>query len=181
MVNAFKAILVLCLVILAFAIYPSYRNAVKIDQLTELAAREAMVEFVDTARGKGYIDVRDYKTFRNKLDKTSGVYNVKIEYQKKVLQPNYTNPDDFNTFEETFNVRYDGYYTKQILTTLYPSNTLADDDPSRRFNMYVGDLINVVIEPQGSTLASRLGGALFGGGNALKVDKYGGMVRSEAP
>lgn len=181
MVDALKGIVVAALIVFVFAVYPAYRDSGKIDDLTERAANAALTEFVDTVRSKGYIDVRDYKTFLKKLDSTSGVFDVKMEYYKKVIQPNYDNPTDFNTFKETFNVRYDGYYTKQILDILYPQNSLPDDDESRQFKMHVGDLFNVRIESKGSTIASGIGSFLFHNLNVPIVLKYGGMVRFEAP
>lgn len=181
MVDALKGIVVVALLVIVFAIYPAYRQSEKIDDLTERAANAAVVEFVDTVRAKGYIDVRDYKTLRKKLDNTMGVFDVKMEYYKKVIQPNYDDPTNFNTFKDTFNVWYDGYYTKQILDVLYPQNTLPENDESRQFKMHQGDLFNVRIESQGATISSGIGSFLFRNQNVPIVVKYGGMVRFEAP
>jgi hypothetical protein len=106
-----------------------------------------------------------------------------MEYYKKNLQPLYTNPDDYSTFQNSFSVRYDGYFSKDILEILYPSSgpLLAADDPDRRFTMHVGDLFNVRLESEGTTLASRMRSLLFHSEMIPVNLKYGGMVRSEAP
>ncbi|WP_189021055.1 hypothetical protein, partial [Paenibacillus marchantiophytorum] len=123
---------------------------------------QVITQFVDTVRGKGYVDVRDYNQFLRSLDTSNAVFDVTLERYKKVIEP-YTNPNNFGTFQQTFTVRYDGYFTKEILSTLYPSAQLADDDASRRYTMHVGDICNVRIQSRGITLAGRLRSFLFRG------------------
>ncbi|GGA17740.1 hypothetical protein GCM10008018_72340 [Paenibacillus marchantiophytorum] len=149
--------------------------------MTYQVSDAAITQFVDTVRGKGYVDVRDYNQFLRSLDTSNAVFDVTLERYKKVIEPTYTNPNNFGTFQQTFTVRYDGYFTKEILSTLYPSAQLADDDASRRYTMHVGDLFNVRIQSRGITLAGRLRSFLFRGQAVPIAIKKGGMVRSEAP
>lgn len=167
--------------VLIFGIFPFYQYAKDLDDTTERVAHNALIEFVDTVRGKGYVDVRDYEVFQSKLDDTGTIYDVTLEYYRKVLEPNYTNPYNINTFQGSFEVRYDGYYTNQILKVLYPNNNLPTDAVERRLNMKVGDQFNVRIEPKGTSLAAQISNAIFNVSSGISPDRYGGMVRSEAP
>ncbi|MRN53046.1 hypothetical protein [Paenibacillus monticola] len=181
MADALKGVIVVILLVFAFGVYPAYRQSEVVERNTKLAANAAVVEFVDTVRAKGYVDVNDYRLFLHSLDASYGVFDVQMEYYKKELQPLYINPDDYSTFQDSFSVRYDGYFSKDILDVLYPNSTLSEDNPGRRFTMHVGDLFNVRLESEGTTLASRMRSFLFHS-ELIPVNlKYGGMVRSEAP
>ncbi|WP_128896799.1 hypothetical protein [Longirhabdus pacifica] len=178
MVDAFKAFIVIILLVVSFVVYPAYRTADQTDQTAERVAEAALFTFVDTVRGKGYIEVRDYDIFLKSLDATGQTYDVTLEYYKKKLQPNYNGA----TFQDTFHVRYDGYFTSEILGVLYKNDTTTPvDHPDRKVNMYVGDLFNVRIESTGRTLSSGFKSFLFQTPNIPIVLRYGGMVRSEAP
>ncbi|WP_338554575.1 hypothetical protein [Paenibacillus sp. KS-LC4] len=181
MADALKGIVVVILLVFAFIIYPAYRQSENVEEEIKQRANAATIEFVDTVRSKGYVDLYDYKIFLSSLDASYGVFEVQLEYYKKNLQPNYTDPNDFSTFQNSFNVRYDGYYTKEILNRLYGNSALAEDDPNRRFNMFVGDLFNVRLSLKGTTLASNFRTFLFKSQNVPINIKYGGMVRNEAP
>lgn len=181
MADALKGVIVVILLAFAFGVYPAYRQSEVVERNTKQAANAAVVEFVDTVRAKGYVNVTDYNLFLHSLDASYGVFNVQMEYYKKNLQPLYTNPDDYSTFQNSFSVRYDGYFNKDILDVLYPSISLPEDDPGRRFTMHVGDMFNVRLASEGTTLASRMRALLFHS-EVIPVNmKYGGMVRSEAP
>lgn len=182
MADTLKGLIVVVLLVFAFGIYPAYRQAEVTERNIRMSANAAVEEFVDTVRSKGYIDVRDYKQFLDALDASYGVFDVQLEYYKKKLQPLYATPEDYSTFQNSFSVRYDGYFNKDILKILYPTGSvIAEDHPSRRFNMHTGDLFNVRLESKGSTLASRMRSFLFRSSDIAIHVKYGGMVLSEAP
>jgi hypothetical protein len=183
MADTLKGLIVVVLLVFAFAIYPAYRQSEVTERNIRMAANAAVMEFVDTVRAKGYVDVRDYRQFLDALDASYGVFDIRMEYYKKKLQPLYGNSEDYSTFQNSFSVRYDGYFNKEILSVLYPnSNSIPPDDhPSRRFNMHTGDLFNVRLESKGTTLAARMRSFLFRIEGIPINLKYGGMVRSEAP
>ncbi|MEI2399987.1 MULTISPECIES: hypothetical protein [Paenibacillus] len=183
MADALKGVIIVILLAFVFGVYPAFRQSEVVEKNTKLAANAAMVEFVDTVRAKGYVDVGDYERFLHTLDASYAVFDVQMEYYKKNLEPLYTNPDDYSTFQNSFSVRYDGYFNKDILGVLYPGSaaSLAADAPGRRFTMHVGDLFNVRLESAGTTLASRMRSMLFHSEGIPLNLKYGGMVRSEAP
>lgn len=180
MVDAFKSIVVIILVIIGFIAYPALRIADRSDEISRQAAASAVAEFVDTTRGKGYIAVHDYETLLGKLDGTGIVFDVQLEHYRKTIQPVYTDPHNPTTFENRFTVEYIGVFTKDILDQLYPDTVM--DDEKRRYPMHAGDLLQVRVQSIGTTLGSRLQGMLHGStANIPILASDGGMVRSEAP
>ncbi|GKU78134.1 hypothetical protein [Paenibacillus sp. L3-i20] len=180
MVDAFKSIVVLVLIIIGFIAYPALRIADRSDDISRQAAAAAVTEFVDTTRGKGYIAVSDYETLLGKLNGTGVVFDIQLEHYRKTIQPVYTDPNNTSTFQNRFTVDYIGTFTKDILDKLYPYTVVADEH--RRYKMHAGDLMQVRVESLGSTLGGRLQGMLYGKmADIPLMASYGGMVRSEAP
>jgi hypothetical protein len=182
MVDAFKAIVVLVLLIVGFMIYPAIRVADRTEELAHKAATAAVEEFVDTVRGKGYVEPRDYDILLRKLDGTGMVFDVQLEHYLKTVQPVYVG----GVFQDTFRVEHIGYFALDILEVLYPTDPamllLASDSADRRYKMHAGDLFQARVESKGRTLSSRLRGMLFRSSTDVPiVIAYGGMVRSEAP
>lgn len=181
MPDALKGVFVFLLLIFGFILYPTLRSADLSDRSAEKIAESATQVFVDTARGKGYVDVRDYKVFRDMLDRSGVTFQVTIEHYKRVNQPVYSDPNNPATFQNTFSVNYLGYFNDDILDVLYPGNSVTEDDPSRRYIMHVGDLFNVRLKSKGVTLGSRMYKVLFKRDQLPIIVLQGGMVRDEAP
>ncbi|NEZ44388.1 hypothetical protein [Paenibacillus alvei] len=181
MPDAFKAIIVIILLVICFVVFPAQRQADKAEDTAKSFAKAAIVNFVDDVRSKGYIDVRDYKVLLKSLDATNRVFDIQMEYYKKNIQPNYDNPNDINTFKEDFNVRYDGYFNSTILAKLFPDTLLEEDDPDRYFKMHEGDLFNVRIISKDKSLSDQIKSFIYRSPNVPIADQYGGMIRNEAP
>jgi hypothetical protein len=179
--DSIKFIAVIVLLIVTAVIMPSVRTSERHDNNAETMAIRATQEFVDTTRSKGYIDNRDYTVFTRKLDYTGLVFNVTIEYNKKRYQPLYGDPNDFYSFTDKFEVMYEGYYNEDILNILFPGNGTEQDDPSRRFNMRVGDLISVRVESMGTNVTSVLSRSTSKYPDVPIIYEDGGMIRDEAP
>jgi hypothetical protein len=172
---------VVILLVAGFVIYPAMLVAEKHDKLAEKVADQALIEFVDLSRAKGYVDPRDYDVFIKKIGSSGLLFNVSLEYYKKRFQPNYIDPANFATFQNTFEVLYDGYFTNDILNILYPGTTVAEDSTTRRYKMRVGDYFNVRIVSNEQKVSSIIRGT-FGFGADVPVPlSYGGMVRNESP
>lgn len=181
MPDAFKAIIVIILLVICFVIFPAQRQTDRAEDTAKSFAKAAIVNFVDSVRSKGYIDINDYNVMLKSLDATNYVFDIQMEYYKKNIQPNYENPNDINTFKEDFNVRYDGYFNSTILAKLFPNTPLAEDDPNRRFNMHEGDLFNVRIVSKDKSLSDRIKSFIYRSPSVQIADQYGGMIRNEAP
>ncbi len=187
MVDAFKAIVVLVLIIIGFIVYPAARIADRSDDVARHAASSAVEEFADTVRGKGYIAARDYETLRARLDGTGLVFEVQLEHYRRTIQPVYSDPNNSSTFQNRYTIEYVGSFSKDILDRIYPTPGTFEasrpaDDLVRRYPMHAGDLLQVRVQSRGTTLGSRLQGMLFGQTAEVPIlAAAGGMVRSEAP
>lgn len=180
MVDAFKSVVVLILIIIGFVVYPALRITDRSDEVSRQAAASAVQEFVDTTRGKGYIDVRDYETLLGQLDGTGAVFDVQLEHYSKTIQPYYTDPNSPATFQNRYTIEYIGTFTRDILDKLYPYTVVNEE--LRRYPMHTGDLLQVRVQSKGTTLNSRLQGMVLGSTTHIPIlASYGGMVRSEAP
>lgn len=182
MLNSLRDWVVIILLVAAMVLYPTLRMAEKTDQMAADIATQAMREFVNVTRGKGYIDNRDYTEFQKKLSATGRTFEVSLEYYKKRYQPLYDDPNDFYTFKDSYEVLYDGYYTNTILDVLFPKNSsLPQDSLERRFNMRAGDMINVRIESIDKDPSAMLRGIFLPNQDIPIADRYGGMIVNEAP
>ncbi len=181
MVDAFKAIVVIVLLVIGFMIYPAMRVADRTEELARQAAGSAVEEFVDTVRGKGYVAPIDYNILLRRLDGTGMVFDVQLEHLKKTIQPVYNG----STFTNRFTIEYIGSFTLDILDKVYPdpsSTPIAEDDERRYYGMQAGDLFQVRVQSKGQSLSSRLRNIMFRSGTDIPIMiTYGGMVRSEAP
>lgn len=83
MADALKGVIIVILLAFVFGVYPAFRQSEVVERNTKLAANAAVVEFVDTVRAKGYVDVGDYELFLQSLDASYGVFDVQMEYYKK--------------------------------------------------------------------------------------------------
>lgn len=87
MADALKGVIIVILLAFVFGVYPAFRQSEVVERNTKLAANAAVVEFVDTVRSKGYVDVGDYELFLHSLDASYGVFDVKLEYYKRICNP----------------------------------------------------------------------------------------------
>lgn len=173
--------IVLVLILLALVVEPLGRQSDQAHEDSMNMARASVDNFVETVTSKGYVDNRDYTVFRQELDSTGYVFEVSLEYLKKKYQPLYDDPNNFYTFKENFEVMYDGYYTKDILTKLFPNNGTAENDPSRRYNLRPGDLFVVRINSLSETPGAELSSLILDKADPGKSYSGSGRVRNEAP
>lgn len=182
MFSNFRLTITLVLFIFCVAVYPAIRMAYATDQGSLLVAQQSTREFVEKVKSKGYMDVADYEIYQKNLTATGILFEVTMEYQKKKYQPNYDNPNDFYTFKDTYEVLYEGYFNDSILDKLYPPGaSLGKDDPSRRFNMRVGDFFKVHIESLDADLTSQVQSFFIATAKKTASYSFGGMVLNEAP
>jgi hypothetical protein len=181
MINSLKVGTTLIMFILICIVYPAYTTSRTLDDQGDQTSEGAIHTFVDTIRGKGYVDPTDYTVFIKNLGASGTTYTVSLEYYELTYQPNYTNPYAFGTFQNSFNAVYNGYFTDHILNILFPNNSIPEDDISRRFNMHAGDMFNVRLQPNDIRTSSILAKFFSFGNTARLPHVYGGMIRNEAP
>ncbi|MFD1736219.1 hypothetical protein ACFSCX_06530 [Bacillus salitolerans] len=180
--NTLQKMFAFIIAVLLLYIVPSLFSYLNQDELSEKISYPAVTTFVDSVRNKGYVSPQMYNEFVDEINHGTYVYDVQLLHQSKVYNPVYTDPTNPLTFQGTYNVDYEEYYTKQILEVLFPNNTLPDDDPSRLYKMHVGDFFKVVIKNKNRTNATVVKDFLtFGmtGDPTVIYIPYGGMIHNE--
>ncbi|MGG0821696.1 hypothetical protein ABE099_02375 [Paenibacillus turicensis] len=186
-----KVIAVLIAVVLLFG-YPLYQQAQRQDELTELVVHGAVTEFVDAVRTKGYITPQMYNEFNRKLGATGNQYDVQMEHMHKRYNPLYADPSNpSSTFDNNFDIYFNGHYTEEIMNALFPSDkNSAGRYPTIGTNysgikadpMSVGDFFTVKVKNINRTMATILRDFFTGGNtgsNTTLYIPYGGMIINE--
>ncbi|CAH0121175.1 hypothetical protein PAE9249_03701 [Paenibacillus sp. CECT 9249] len=171
----------LIIAVLLLYIFPISQSFDKQDDISYLIALQSVTGFVDAARDKGYVTPTMYNDLERRLAATGNAFRIEMEHLHKRYYPVYGDPADPRTFEHEFAVDYEGFYTHQIKAILFPDNTLAPDDPARRYLMNAGDFFRVSIVNTNKTNATVMRDFLNNGHTERgTIDiPYGGMVRNE--
>lgn len=172
---AFLSVLLLYMV-------PAGESARRQDDLSRIVVYQSVTKFVDSVRMKGYLSPQMYRDFIHELDVTGNLYEVELEHQHKKYQPNYGDPADAGTFQDSYTVVYDAFFESEILGHLFPEAPLQQEDQSRIYKLTAGDFFQVKIKSQNKTPSLLLFDTLTGsnsGDKAAIVFPYGGMVLNE--
>lgn len=179
--NPIPKILALLLIVVLIFIYPLSKELSQQDDLSYLLVHKATTEFVDAVRDKGYITPQMYEDFVQLIHKTGNLYDISLAHEQKRVVPVYTDPANPSTFQNRYETHYDGQYTSQILSVLFPNNTKPKNDESRKYKLYVGDYFNVVVKNINRTTGDYIRDFI----NLNHTDRhriyipYGGMVLNE--
>ncbi|MER2005895.1 MAG: hypothetical protein ABS939_00465 [Psychrobacillus sp.] len=164
-------------VLLMFYI-PVYQSYQKQDDLTYQVAKQAVTNFVDNVRTKGYITPQMYEDFQREMNIGTYLFRTEVVHEQKVYTPIYT---DNQTFTGQYTVDYDEYYWKQIEKFLFDeSNVIPKEE--RMYKLQQGDFFSVHVENMTKTKSTMLFDFLTGGagGNDIVISiPYGGMVLNE--
>lgn len=157
---------------------PTYQSYQKEEDLVYQVAKQAVTDFVDNVRTKGYITPQMYEDFQMELGIGTTLFRTEMVHEQKVYTPIYT---DTNTFTGQYTVDYDEYYWEQIQKFLFDeTNVIPKKD--RMYKLQQGDFFSVHIENMTKTKSTMLFDFLTGGagGNddAISIP-YGGMVLNE--
>lgn len=181
MPNAISKLFAVLLLVVAIIFVPVYQSYQRQDDLAYQVAYQAVTDFVDNVRMKGYITPKMVEDFESNLELESYLYKTEFVHQKKVYTPIYTDPANPATFTGDYTVQFDEYYNEQIMPHLFDeSNTTPLQD--RHYYLSVGDFFTVKVENMTRTRSSMLFDFLtggFGGDSVEIVIPYGGMVLNE--
>lgn len=118
-----------------FVVYQSYQ---KQDDLAYQVAYQAVNDFVDNVRTKGYISPKMIEDFEAELEIGSYVYDIEYVHEKKVYTPVYEDPTNVATWTGEYVIDYDEYYKNQIFPHLFDeSNSLPKKE--RMYYLSKGD------------------------------------------
>lgn len=170
------------LAVLLLFMYPLYEQARSQDKIANNVIQSAATHFIDSARTKGYVTPLMYEEFNAQLAATGNQYEVEIEHLHKRYFPEYSDPANPATFQNSFSTFYDGFYNEQIIPVLFPADSRQKDDPSRWYTMQVGDYIGIKLKNINRTAATQLWDFLMNDNteeNASILMNYKGMVLNE--
>ncbi|MWV42280.1 hypothetical protein GRF59_01435 [Paenibacillus sp. HJL G12] len=176
-----KFVAVLIAVALMF-VYPSAEAYQKQDDLSRLVVYNALTQFVDAVRNKGYLTPTMYQDFLSEIHATGNDFDVQMEHLHKKYTPVYTDAADPSTFQHDIDVSYAGYYTVDIMSVLFPDQALPKDDELRKYKVNVGDFFKVTVKnvnrTAGTLMMDFVTGSISGNVPVLAYP-YGGMVLNE--
>lgn len=169
------------LLVVAIIFVPVYQSYLKQDDLAEQVAYQAVTDFVDNVRTKGYITPKMVEDFETELELGSYLFKSEFFHEKKVYTPIYTDPTNPASFTGEYVVDFDEYYKAQILPHLFDEDNSTPKN-ERRYEMSTGDFFKVHVENMTRTKSSMLFDLLTGansGDGVTIVIPYGGMILNE--
>ncbi|MBD8523757.1 MULTISPECIES: hypothetical protein [Bacillati] len=182
MVNPVSKIVAILLAIVVMIYLPTYNTFEKEEDLAYLMADQAVSDFTDNVRMKGYITPSMYEDFVQRLHVGSPVlYKIEMTHKHKVYTPVYSDPANINTFTGKYEVQYDEFYQDQILDYLFKNP--AGPNEQRMYKLEKDDFFQVVIENKTKFKSTMLFDFLtFNAGESNTPVIYiprGGMVLNE--
>ena len=181
MSNPLSKIVAALLAVALIVLFPAVQAAERAENMAVLTAYNAMVQFTDAVRNKGYLSAVMYEAFVRELAVSGQVYEVELEHKHKKYHPEYDDPADGDTFQEQFSVIYDSYYTEELLGRLFPDSG-AMDETDRLYKLETGDFFSVALTKRSKSPYQVLVGFLLtssAAGKGAQTLYYGGMVLNE--
>ncbi|MBB3127905.1 hypothetical protein FHS19_002559 [Paenibacillus rhizosphaerae] len=182
MSNAISKFAAVLLTVVVMYIYPAAEASQRQDDLSRIVVYNAVTQFVDAVRNKGYISPVMYRQFLKEMQATGNEFDVQMEHLHKKYHPEYTDAANPGTFQNTFSTVYEGSYTSDIMDRIFPENALPNDDVSRIYKLTAGDFFKVTVKnvnrTPGTVMLDFITGALTGE-TAVIAFLYGGMVINE--
>lgn len=160
---------------------PIYQSYQRQDDLAYQVAYQAVTDFVDNVRTKGYISPQMVEDFESRLNIGSYLFKTEFVHEKKIYTPIYPDLNNPLSFEGEYTVDFDEYYKEQIMPYLFDEpNSIPKRD--RKYLMNTGDFFSVHVENMSRTKSSMLFDFLTGGNSGdgiVIVIPYGGMILNE--
>lgn len=179
--NSISQIFSILLLVIAMIFVPVYHSYQKQDDLAEQEVYQAITNFVDNVRTKGYISTQMIEDFESRLTIGSHMFKAEYTHEKKVYIPVYTDPQNPATFTGEYLVDFDAFYKEQIFPHLFDeSNPIPKRE--RKYLLSTGDFFNVKIENMTRTKSSMMANFLSRGNSDDGVNvviPYGGMILNE--
>lgn len=154
-------ILVLTMLFIVGPVYVSYQT---IDNMIYNEVRAATNEFQKEVRKDGYVDLKTYNNFLNRLNATGKVYDIKLIHTSSLIYPNSSAP-------EGFSIEKIDYGNKDIIPTIYDN---------QKYLMKYGDDFKVQASERVPSYSAMLISLAIGNGNIPRqLWSDGGMVQNQ--
>ncbi|WP_433708990.1 hypothetical protein [Paenibacillus illinoisensis] len=178
--NPFLKVFMVVVALVLIFLWPISSGLNKQDDISEIVVLNAVTQFVDSVRDKGYITPTMYNEFVEQMALTANTYDIQMEHRHKRYDPIY---DDAGVYLGGFNVNYESFYNAQINDKLFPRNSAEKiESPTRVYKLATGDFFSVVVKNTNRTSGTLINDVLTGTINTPNekiVIPYGGMVLNE--
>lgn len=168
-------------VVLLFLV-PAVHTAQREEDLQGMTTYNAVVQFVDAVRNKGYVSSQMYLEFSQQLEQFGIVYDIELEHAHKTYHPEYSDPANADSFQNKYSIYYNTYYTPTILEKLYSESEIDQmrDKVNSLYLLQVGDYFNVKVTRKSASIFDILNqfivGSVYSGQASVE---YGGMILNE--
>lgn len=164
---------------LCLFVMPIMNNWIKMDDLIQTNAQDAVEEFVNKCDCTGKITSESYETLVSALDASGITYDIEIEHEKEIIEPATYDDGSINRNSApiSYLVTTD---TSDILSTIYPEISAGTNEHAEDgiYKMSSGDYLTVTVVSNEATYGGRFM-AVIGMNNGLNskiVAKDSGAV-----
>ena len=145
------------------------------DDISQLSAQNAVVEYVDNIRATGKLSLEGYTKFMETLSATGNSYDV--EFDLRILDENPGKKAAQTDVEKIGENVYYTMYTTQVMEQINPDPNLYPN--GRTLLLKEGDIISVSIKNTNTTIAQLLRNAFYKvtGSDTYQINaSHGGIV-----
>jgi hypothetical protein len=160
MVNGLWKISAFLMIVVLLVIYPVLQMLEIQDDIVQMRLMEDAHYFVQRLKVKGYCDANDYNWLVHRLESLGHMFTVEFEHEKFAFIPNYLDPSDESSFQNTFSTASFKIGHNEIMSHLF-SDSLLTNTAIKKYVFNDGDYFAVVIYNQQRTRAQVLRDALW--------------------
>lgn len=137
-------------------VFPLMSISERNDDIAQMAAQTATVEFVDNVRQTGRITQDNYSSYTQKLAATGNSYEVELEV--KVLDENPGKKTALSSGDKVGENVYYSEYTSQIMERLEQSDIKDDNKTNNtgKVTLKEGDIVSVNVKNTNTTIGQML-------------------------
>jgi len=135
-------------------VFPLMSVSERSDDIAQLAAQTATVEFVDKVSSTGKITSSDYDAFVQALAATGNTYDIELE--AKILDENPGKKVTWAAGNKIGENVYYSQFTSQIIDQIFPKDTNGNIQENGVKYLKEGDIISVSVKNTNQTLSQML-------------------------
>lgn len=151
--------------LILFIVGPVYVSYQSIDNIIYQEVREATNDFQKEVRKDGYVDLKTYNLYLNRLNSTGKVYDIKLIHTSNLVYPNAS-------VSQGFSIEKIKYGNKSIIPTIYDN---------KKYLMKYGDDFKIEINEKIPGYSAMLIGFATAQRNIpTQFWTDGGMIQNEA-
>ncbi len=166
-----STIFTIVLAVLLMVITPAYLLLQKSETLLQNYVNSETSKFISEVKSSGKITKEAYTDYINKLDVTDYLFEIKIEHQKKVILPKYS---DEGVFLNSYITSYENTYEEDIIDEIYKGDGV--------YLLSFGDYISINVTSRETLVSSNylnfLRGRIIPSDRLNYID--GGMISNES-